>query len=565
MDGSALDRRRPAWPWGLLALLLLALLCLRLALAGLTVQTAFPWSATILLDGAARIADGQVPYRDFHTPVGFTYLGLLAVCLRLAHGLPHALATFSACAGLLTGALAWWVGVRRCAPPLAAAVALGIGMLAASPAFLAYGPLDLSYGGHYSRLSWSLFFVVALYAAGPACAAGRRAELLEAAAIGACLGLLAGTKFTYLLAGLAVVGLAWWQRSPGWRTPLSMLAGVVAAVAVGLEVSGASLGGYLRDCGLVGSSASLLSLLLVSRHNLDVLGLGLIAVAALLTWPAHRQGWRLSAARPLPDAFLMALAVLGLGLGLSATNGNEQVSPVYALVLIILAVPAAAPVAGMATAAGARHAPLLIAAAVSTALAVRLAMPIAIGPYAANVAPLGTLAAGPWKGLAFLPGGDLAPQRDQLWTYLSREPRGMLCNAWYDWLRDGETILRSRVGAGERVLCMDFLNPFPYALQRPAPLGDHLYWHFGRNVGRASAPRPETLFASVDWVMIPKVPIFREVTHDKCDLYGDWIKAHYRELILTRVGDHYEEVQTQDARLIGSEWWTCYQRRPAVH
>ena len=541
MDGPTPASNRPAWPWGLAALLLLALLCLRLASAGLTVQTAFPWSATILLDGAARIVDGQAPYRDFHTPVGFTYLGLLAVFLRLAHGLPHALAWFSATAGLALGALAWLVAVRRCAPPLAAAAALATGLLAASPAFLAYGPLDLSYGGHYSRLGWSIFFVVAISCLPPARAVGAWTMLAEAAAIGACLGVLAGTKFTFLIASAVLVGLGWWYRRPGWRPPLAMSTGFAAACALGLLVSGATPAGYLRECGMVGANASLLSLLLLSRHNLDFLALGLIAVAATLTWPALRQGWSPTPARPLPEGAASALAALALGLGLSATNGNEQVSPVYGLVLLILAAAPAA--AGQARAAG------LIAIAVFAAFALRLATPIVIGPYAAVSPPFAALPAGPWRGLAFMPpGGEVKDTRAELWPYLSREPHGLLCNAWFDWLRDGEAILRPRVGPGERVLCLDFLNPFPYALQRPAPRGDHLYWHFGRNLGERSAPRPEVLFAEVDWVMVPKVPIFKDTTRIKTELYLGWVEAHYRKVALATE----------------SEWWTCYQRIPTT-
>jgi hypothetical protein len=546
MDGPAPALRSPAWPWALLALAVLAALCLRLAVGGFTVQTAFPWSAAILLDGASRIVDGQAPYRDFHTPVGFTYLGALAAFLRLAHGSPHALAWFSASAGLLIGLLAWALAARRCAPPLAAAAAVAIGLLAASPAFFAYGALDISYGGHYSRLSWALFFVIAIAATLPARAPRRWPDLLEAVGVGACLGLVAGTKFTFLFAGGALVGLDWWYRRPGWREPVAMAGGLVAAFALGLAVSGATLAGYLHDCRMVGANASLLPLLLASRHNLDLLGLALVGVVAALSWPALRAGWRPGALQPLPRIPLLALAVLVLGLGLSATNGNEAVSPVYALVMLILAAGAAQAQEGAGAAAPpAVRAPLLISGAVLLALSARLATPMVIGPYAAVKAPQSSLAGGPWRGIEFVPpSGETQPTRAALWTYLSREPKGMLCNAWYLWVRDGEALLRPRVGAQERVLCMDFLNPFPYLLERPAPRGDHLYWHFGRNVGEATAPKAVELFADADWVMVPKVPIFKDSTARKCALYLPWITAHYQQ-----VG-------------VESEWWACYHRVP---
>ena len=246
-------------------------------------------------------------------------------------------------------------------------------------------------------------------------------------------------------------------------------------------------------------------------------------------------------------------------MGLSATNGNEQVSPVYAMVLIILALPVAA--AGAAIPGPARQAPLLIAVAVSTALALRLATPIAIGPYAASAAPLGTLAAGPWKGLAFLPGGDLAPERDQpLDPTQPRAARHALQRVVRLAARRRGHPAAARRSRGTRAV-HGLPQPLPLRAAAPAPLGDHLYWHFGRNIGMDNAPRPEALFAGVDWVMVPKVPIFREVSKIKADLYLPWILEHYRKVSLARVGDRYEDVQTAGGTQVESEWWTCYRRR----
>src|SRR5215208_5874761 len=60
---------RPVSVAGLI-LAIAALCALLLALPGQTITTVYVNDLLIFLDGAHRIASGQVPNRDFHTPLG---------------------------------------------------------------------------------------------------------------------------------------------------------------------------------------------------------------------------------------------------------------------------------------------------------------------------------------------------------------------------------------------------------------------------------------------------------------------------------------------------------------
>ena len=523
------------------AALLLVLLAARLALAGFPVQTGYPWSAGVLLDGGARVLTGQVPHSDFHTPIGPAYLAAVAGCLRLADGQPHALALLAALAGCATGAVALALAWRRFPRAMAGLLALGVGLLATSPAFFGPGSLDLSFGGHYSRTAWSLLAVVILWALAPAREPAKRwIPGVEAVIAGLCLGAAAGTKFTFALVGVALLLVAWWYGRASLRSLALAAAGAAAAVGLALAISGASPIDYLRDCAGVGGNASLLRLLIDYRRSLDPLGLALLAAVAVLTWRAHSAAWRPTLLRPLPAGPALALACLAGGIALSATNGIEHASPCYLLAAIVLVARTHDRQEGEADPSA--RAALLITAAALLATCARLAMPIATGPYAAK-APARLAAGGPWTGLGFMPADEPRTSRAELYPYLSREPRTVLTNAWFLWLDAGATLLDGRVAPGEHVLCLDFVNPFPYVLERPAPVGDHLYWHFGRNVGPRNTPSPEALLGGAEWVMVPKIPLFADTARRKRSLYDPYIAEH--------------------CRLVAeNDWWWCWRRTP---
>jgi len=528
--------RLPLWSWGLIAALILGGLCLRLALGGLPVQTSYPYAASLLLDAGARITDGQVPYRDFHTPIGFTYLGLCAYCLRLSHGLPHALALLSAGTGALVGAWTWCVSAPRCRGQVAALLTVLIGLLVASPAFYGYGTLEVSYGGHYSRLAWGLLGAVVVQAAlRPRAPLPRWQTLAEAGGVGFCLGLLFGIKFTFLFVALVLLAVSWWYCRQQLYAVLVMAGGALLAIAAGLHASGGSLHGYAHDCASLGGAVPLPQLLMQYKHKLDLLGLALVGTMAVWTWPAHATGWRRSWATPLPEAVLLAAVVLVFGLVLSASTGIEDASPCYLLALLVLALGGAT-TRSLPEMRGAT----LVAGAVMCAFAARLAMPIVKGPYAAASHQL-TLASGPWAGLDFMPAVPGTTDPTQLISYVWVQPYNLIDNLWYCYLAQADQMLRPRLQANERVLSMDYINPLSYQLGHPAPRSDLLYWSFDRNVTPATAPAAATLFADADWVMVPKIELFHESSQPKQALYAPWISSHYQ-------------------LVAENSFWSCYRR-----
>ena len=71
---------------------------LLLAAPGQTVSARYLNDLMMFLDGAHRIVSGQVPHRDFHTPMGADTNGLPAIGLWLTGSLGAAMPTGVACA-----------------------------------------------------------------------------------------------------------------------------------------------------------------------------------------------------------------------------------------------------------------------------------------------------------------------------------------------------------------------------------------------------------------------------------------------------------------------------------
>ncbi|WP_246733725.1 hypothetical protein [Rhizobium laguerreae] len=57
------------------------------------------------------------------------------------------------------------------------------------------------------------------------------------------------------------------------------------------------------------------------------------------------------------------------------------------------------------------------------------------------------------------------------------------------------------------VTVLDFVNPFSAGLALPPPVGDSVWYHWGRSLGPEYHPPAEEMFADVDLILDPKWPI----------------------------------------------------------
>jgi len=512
--------------------------------AGFSPQTAFVWSASIPLDGGWRVYNGQIPHQDFHSPVGYLYLGLLGGCMRWFGVTPDALTHVGALLFIPATLWTWILAQRRFTPWLAGLVTLLLPVhLVTLTIFGSQGADGLSLGGQYSRISWGLFMIAALAIVTPPRAGTTdRARVNECFVTGIIIGMLFGIKVTYV-AGLAgLLGLAWCGglMRLRWSLP-AILVGAGLSIAVGLIATGASLSGYLHDLALAQASNSLsfAALAWAQARRIDPVLIAIVLAHGVLSWPLlaalPRPRWLFG----LPMPVAGGLAVLIGGHLLSSLNGTETTCPVHVLAILVMqaGVEQARWQGKLPIMTGLSGAPMALCTIVGCALWGQMAYPIAKAAMGSGVDRQPTalardsVATGPWAGHDWMhSSAAVADPRDYI-ASLNQLGYTVFANAWLLHLRSGlQELTALHATSSDVVVSLDAINPFPFAAGLSSPKKDHLYWHLGRNVIEATAPSADELFRDATIVMRPAIPAFEDVADRKFALYGTYINANFRRI-----------------------------------
>jgi hypothetical protein len=119
------------------------------------------------------------------------------------------------------------------------------------------------------------------------------------------------------------------------------------------------------------------------------------------------------------------------------------------------------------------------------------------------------------------------------------------CNGsvYTNYVNDGVTLLRKHCNASDRVLTMDMVNPFPYALKWRPPLGGVAFISFNYTLSAQFRPSFDAYFGDATVVLMPKRPaqmssfidgfyeLFTPALVDRYQLYAesDWFWLYKRK------------------------------------
>jgi hypothetical protein len=93
-------------------------------------------------------------------------------------------------------------------------------------------------------------------------------------------------------------------------------------------------------------------------------------------------------------------------------------------------------------------------------------------------------------------------------------------------VNDGCELLSLHSQPSDRIVTMDLTNPFSFALQRPPPTGDALWWDQHSFTKRVHLD-PERVFEHAAVVMVPKYPISVQTERQPMSVYSGYVEAHY--------------------------------------
>jgi hypothetical protein len=491
-----------------------ALCALVLVLPGQTVTTKYLPDLFGLLDGAYRVASGQIPNRDFHTILGPLVHYLPAAGFRLSGSLGNALPIGTALFILLLAPAMTHVLGSRFRGAIALPFAAFLLLVMAVPLNLGETVTSLSFGHFYNRIGWAALATLLVMYLRPERPAARQ-DLFDGIAAAFLLLAMIYSKATYAVVGLAFV--ACMLLGAGQRRWAALAVAMTGAAALAVEVVWGASRAYLSDLlltaevsgGLRGTSGQVADHLLRNladfvlfglvtglavwrtRSLRDLLFYGFCAVAGFLIINQNFQTWGIIS---LYAAAAVAAERLIRCEGAPAETGRWPVglgAPLFMLALLL---------------------PTLVHCA------------IGLGMHAAIAGTRGgeAIELPNFRGIRLV----------HLWTWGEHESAIKYLAS----LQDGARALNEIDPKPDHVFVLDLVNPFSAALGLEPARGDSPLLLWGRNIDATHFVAPEPLLHDVRIIMEPKLadpetppeqPNSGRGIGGLRQVYGDYIGANF--------------------------------------
>lgn len=504
-----------------------------------------------LLDFVWRYECGQKPHTDFYDYLGPT--SFLPVFLGVAIGGCNCNAFAYGPAVLLpvVALLAWWLARRRFPAFAAGWIAAMIGGLLVGifPLGSWYEWRQVGYSMCYNRFQWSLLCMLILVCfVAPRQTPDRRTSLLEGLLAGILTGLLLVGKINYFLAAILVLAAGVMLRRRSILSWTATFACAVTCLVSYLVYLHGDVAAWHRDlanlAGVQQSGRRIHEFLRIFQNTLSDCGF-VVLIAALHLRRVLAWGQACGAVTAYGKGVAGAFFLGGLGIVVCSANMQHYDVPLWALAATILAEATrqlAVPAGNADRQSSDGHVESYrLRVCLSYLFAGMLALGFAVADFGSVAYAYGWkylrgpkmpsdahIAAPPLQDMLFPPDrydpGDLAAIRASLPT--SDELRdstyrvGLLYN-------DGLALLRDRVDQNSRIFTLDAINPFPFALQLPAPREEPCCWHVGRHQDDLHHPAAAALFEDVTHVMIPKVSGNAEELSFLHRTYDAYLQEHF--------------------------------------
>jgi hypothetical protein len=495
--------KRPA-SVAMLVVAMAAICALFLALPGQTITTKYLNDLFIFLDGVHRVAEGQVPNRDFHTALGPLVYYAPALGYWLSGNLGGAMPVGMALIVITLAPAAAHILSSRLRPAIALPLAAFVILVAAVPINLGESIGALSFAMFYNRIGWSaltLLLVLYLRPSKPS----RYQALLDAASAAFLIVLMLYIKISYGVVGLGFLAFMLFDpRQRGWAGAALVL---VLGTGLFIEALWGGTAAHIADLMIAGRVSGSLDTIdelftALSRNLSDYVIFAVVMGLAL---------WR---TRSIRDFLFFGFCA---GSGFMLITQNFQTWGIISLaagvaVAVEMLARADGPVADRQRRSMTAGAQLLLLAFV---------MPASIQ----HAAALGLHAA-----LASTKQGLAAPMPNfdrirlvRLWT----EGDYPLFSRYFASLGDGAQALRNLEGLSGKVLVLDFVGPFSAGLGLKPPYGDSTWYHWGRTINEENYLPGRTILRDVQIVMEPKWPVEVATAEGLRRLYADDLAEHF--------------------------------------
>jgi hypothetical protein len=559
--GARIGSSRTRWiisPVGLSQLAILALFALLagtlLSAKGLVIAITVH-DAYVVMDATWRMALGEIAHQDFHSPIGQAFFWPLALLTRLGDVSAATIVHASILVGLVLLALGWIALPGRLSPFAMFAMMALVLTTALTPRDIGWGPtVILSNLAPYNRWGWSFLLLAVSIALVP-----RRqpAALTDGLILGICCSVLLYLKISYGLAaaGLMMVGVLGRATRP--RTLLTVVV-VVLAVAALVEVVAHNNAQYLADLAAAGraNTGRMVDLSKLQRHLAEGFVYWLLDCALL---------WCLQPTRS-PIAFvrtwaypLLATAVLTVGGALLVMQNHPFWECPLFLGGGILTWELGRRQTGRIVIPPERLVPLVAVVIIGAYplvldfTAIRLEARRSQNGWACRMEALaGGFGDNLMLSARAFPGGErgrgvvqpCATADDDMTVTTWRDGRRLEFEAAR--LQEALTVLHRIAGPHDRILALEFGNPYPAFTGTVPPSGSLLWWDAGRSFSAAVHPDPDRLLGSTTIVLQER-----------------WAGSERPDGIAVLLWRIYgPQIERRYVRVALTQYWTVWKRRP---
>ncbi len=480
---------------------------LLIGLPARTVTNAFVNDLVIFLDGAHRVVWGQVPNVDFHAALGpLTYL-IPAAGLALSGQLGGAMPVGMALTILAVLPIMVHVIGSRLRPLLGLPFAAFLILLLAVPINLGADLSQMSFAMFYNRIGWAhLALLLVMFL--PPLREGRRQTWLDAGCAAALVVMQCYTKSTYGAVAIAFVLFMLLDRRQ-WRWAALALA-ISAGTAVLVELFWRGSRGYVGDLLAAAQVSGGRNLEAVARGGLNNLpDVVLFAVATGLALWVTRS---------------VRLAIFALGCLVSGMLILSQNAHGWGIITVFAGAVVAAELAMRGRRPEAGGGPPTFLVAGTPLLLVALLLP-PIVRHATTLLLHFSLALSDFGEPLPLPAMENVRH-----GYVWPERHNGFAENYIASFAEGAAALAALDTPIERVVVLDFANPFSAGLGAAPARGDNSWLHWNRNVNEDTFLPGEEIMGDAKFVMSPRwgvngPPLFR--------LYQPYLDRHFRRVAIT--------------------------------
>lgn len=522
---------------GVKFLVCLSLICGGTAFVGTVPIRMYGHDTFLLLDNGWRIVCGQRPHLDFFSPYGPVMFLVVGMGLGLSNASANGIGYGNAICGLIIGLWAFWLSRARLASAPRFILCLYLTLLVTAPYPLGGSPLWSSYAMLYNRYGYALLGLALVECfqrkGGSEQAAG---EMLGGISTGAIVAIALFLKASYFFVSLPLVAASFFLVRPNFKRSLGL--------AIGFSIVLFMMLAYLKfDIRAVAEAYWMAAGARSKALNLWVLTYQLISqlpdLLIVSMIPIIETRYRKSAGSWLDDHqwLIWVLLVSAMDSLLMLSNYQLLAMPLLGVFAILIAGQVTAERQQLSVAEARTQFPSHVFVLLVCALLV-------VPQFASDLVGLanGVFQKGHPSSTTALARFH-EPHLASLILYDGDSFKESNGSAYTNYVNDGVTLLRRHCNANDRVLTMDFVNPFPYALKWRPPRGGIAATSFNITLSTQYRPSFDAYFGDATVVLLPKHPAQMRV-------FIDGFYALYIPALLERFQPYAE-----------SDWFWLYKRK----